>query len=90
MIKTGVLQSRAILREISLDDGFRVIDFDAKDISGRELAERYETSVTPTLLFLDDSGREVSDRIVGISNIDYYEFYLDKAIETATTEITKG
>jgi hypothetical protein len=57
-------------------------------------ARRYGTEVTPTLLFLEGKGRELADRIVRISNIEYYGFYLDKAIASATkamaeTETTK-
>lgn len=90
MIVSGELQRRAILREVSLDDGFQLNDFSGESVSGREFAERYAVSVTPTLLFLDGSGREVGDQIVGISNIEYYGFYLDQSIKIATTEITEG
>ncbi|MFV2090836.1 MAG: thioredoxin family protein [Pseudomonadales bacterium] len=87
MIEAGALQGRAILREISLDDGFRFDDFDGRNVSGSEFANRYQTAVTPTLLFLDGRGREVSKRMVGINNVEYYGFYLEKAIGTATTAI---
>ncbi len=90
MTAAGDLQHRAILREVSLDDDFQLKDFVGQRVSGREFSARYKVSVTPTLLFLDANGVEVSKRIVGIRDIDYYEFYLDRAITAATTQIIQG
>jgi hypothetical protein len=53
-------------------------------------ARRYGAEVMPTLLFLDGKGRELADRIVGISNIEYYGFYLDKAIASATKAMAES
>jgi hypothetical protein len=63
------------------------VDFDGKIITGRNFAERYDASVTPTLLFLDASGAEVANRRVGLSNIEYYPHYLNNSLETATAKI---
>jgi hypothetical protein len=52
-------------------------------------ARRYGAEVTPTSLFMDGQGRELADRIVGISNIEYYGFYLDKAIASASKAMAK-
>jgi len=90
MIRGGELNAKAILREVSLDDGDSIVDFSGDSISGSEFAERYSAELTPTLLFLDGNGREVAGRIVGISNIEYYGFYMDKAIDSATSVITKS
>jgi len=90
MLAAGELQDIVILREVSLDDGFSLSDFDGKNVSGREFADRYSAVVTPTLLFLDGQGQEVAEKIVGINNVEYYGFYLDKAIESATEKISNS
>ncbi len=90
MLAAGELQERIILREVSLDDGFSFDDFDGKIVSGREFSDRYDAVVTPTLLFLDSQGREVAEKMVGINNVEYYGFYLDKSIESATKEVAKS
>jgi len=90
MIRGGDLHAKAILREVSLDSGDSLIDFSGDSTSGSIFASRYDAEMTPTLLFLDGRGREVSDRIVGISNIEYYGFYLDKAIASATSAIAES
>lgn len=87
MLRAGELDGKVILREVSLDSGFQLRDFTGERIGGSSFARRYDAEITPTILFLDGSGQEVADRIVGVGNIEYYGFYLDKAIAAATKVI---
>ncbi len=87
MIKADDLTDRIILREVSLDEGTEFFDFDGSRVTGRNFAGHYDAAMTPTLLFFDAQGREATDRIVGISNIEYYAFYFDKAIASAIQTI---
>ena len=89
MIRAGELTDMAIMREVSLDTGFTLQDFSGNEIAGRKFAKRYGAIVTPTLLFLDADGTEVAEKRVGISNIEFYGFYLAKALESARIEIKK-
>lgn len=89
MIRAGELADRAIFRELSLDAGFTVTDFDGNDIAGRNFADRYAAVVTPTLLFLDARGVEIADKIVGIGNIEFYSFYFNRALESARSELNQ-
>ena len=90
MIRGDRLRDRVILREVSLDQGIEFYDFEGSLVTGREFAGRYDAAITPTLLFLDARGREAGKRIVGISNIEYYGFYLDKAIASAIQALVKN
>ena len=87
MIRAGELADRVIFRELSLDAGFTVTDFNGNDIGGRNFADRYAAVVTPTLLFLDARGVEIADKIVGIGNIEYYSFYFNQELESARSEL---
>jgi thioredoxin-related protein len=87
MMRSGKMQEMAIIRELSLDKGFTTLDFDGEMISGMKFAERYGSAVTPTLLFLGAGGDELVRKRVGISNIEYYGFYLGQSIEQATVRI---
>jgi thioredoxin-related protein len=89
MTRAGELTDSAIIREVSLATGFVLQDFSANEISGRKFANRYGAIVTPTLLFLDDDGREVAERMVGISNIEFYGFYLVKSLGSAREQLKK-
>ena len=90
LMRAGQLQKTAIFRELSLDAGFTVVDVDGASVAGAEFAGRYGANVTPTLVFLDSDGKELADKRVGISNIEYYGFYLVKTIEAATAALDAG
>jgi pimeloyl-ACP methyl ester carboxylesterase len=87
MINAGELEGLAVIREVSLDQGFELKDFQGELSAGRDFAARYGAHVTPTLLFVDGSGREVVSRIVGISNLEYYGFYLKQRIDKARSNL---
>ena len=87
MMRAGELEGKVILREISLDSGFNLKDFDGVEIAGREFAARYKVFVTPTLLLLDGQGVSLVDPLVGTPNLEFYGFYLHRAIETATNKL---
>jgi thioredoxin-related protein len=89
MIRAGELTDSAIIREVSLDTGFVLQDFSGNEIAGKIFANRYGAIVTPTLLFLDDDGTEVAEKKVGISNIEFYGFYLLKSLESARKQLKK-
>lgn len=56
-------------------------DFKKQLISAEEFIDIYGVVGTPTLLFLDASGNEVSERMVGYQSEDFYWHYLDKSID---------
>ena len=87
MIRAGELEDKAILREVSLDVGFNIEGFDGAEIAGRNFADRYAAVVTPTLIFLDATGTEIADKLVGIGNIEYYPFYLNRNLESARSKL---
>lgn len=87
MIRAGELDGKVILRELSLDAGYSLEDFDGVEVAGRDFAARYNVFVTPTLLFLDGQGVSLAEPLVGTPNLEFYAFYLHKAIETATNKL---
>ena len=52
-------------------------------ISTSEFASRYGVSLTPTLLFLNAQGVEMSERLVGIWSEDFYGGFIDNRIDEA-------
>jgi thioredoxin-related protein len=87
MIRAGELDGKVILREVSLDSGYSLQGFDGAEIAGREFAARYNVFVTPTLLLLDGQGESLAEPLVGTPNLEFYAFYLHRAIETATNKL---
>lgn len=83
MLVSGEYEGRVLIRELLIDSELPVRDFQGQAVSPDELARRYRARLTPTLLFLDYRGRELTERMVGINTLDFYGYYLDAAIDTA-------
>jgi thioredoxin-related protein len=83
MHANGDFQNRALVRELLIDAGEKVTDFQGNRMDASAFSQRYGVFVTPTLLFLDNKGQEVAERILGINTMDYLVFYIQDAIKTA-------
>jgi len=90
MQRADKFDDRAILVEISLDRAGPITGFDGSPTTAQAFGEHYRAQITPTLLFLDPEGNEISRRIVGISNLELYGHYLQKSIDTALEAIRSG
>lgn len=80
---SGDYAQRALIRKMKIDYGNSVRDFDGKPIDADEFAERYNITVTPTVVFLDGQGRQLAAKQVGLTTPDFYGGYLDASIDTA-------
>jgi len=87
MLLSGEYQDRVIIRKLILDDGSSVNDFSGKDLEATRLSDHYRVFVTPTILFVDGSGRELAERIVGINTPELFGGYLEVCIDTARASI---
>jgi thioredoxin-related protein len=87
MFAAGKFKQRAALLEVSIDPHDSLIGFDGEPVTAKTFAERYGARITPTLLFLDANGHELSKRRIGISNLDLYVFYLNKSIDDSLLKL---
>jgi thioredoxin-related protein len=90
MLAAGKFEQRAILIEVSLDRDDPLTGFENNQLTAKDFARFYRAEITPTLLFLNSEGLEISKRIVGISNLELYGFYLQKSIDEAMLAIRAG
>lgn len=79
--------NRVLIRSISLDPHETVIDFDGRLLDTDRFAARYGVSLTPTLVFLNSDGIELSEKLVGIWSEDFYGAYIDKRIDQAEASL---
>jgi thioredoxin-related protein len=87
MLISGEYTDRVIIRRLLLDIGQHAIDFDGTQRTASAIATRYKAWVTPTLVFLDGTGREVAERMTGINTPEMFGGYLDACIDTALLRI---
>lgn len=83
MQRADKFENRALLVEVSLDRAEPLTGFDEQPTTAQAFGDVYQAQITPTLLFLDPQGREISSRIVGISNLELYGYYLQESIDSA-------
>lgn len=82
---------RVLMRKLLIDRPERLIGFDGEPVSAEQQAEKYRIYVTPTLIFVDAQGRELTERMVGVTTLDFYGGYLDIALEDAQRKLrTRG
>lgn len=87
MIKSGDYLDKVIIKVVEDDEGDEVIDFNKKIIDSGDFSDRYNIIFTPTIVFISSDGAEVTERIVGLGNVEYYGGFLDEAIDNAQTKI---
>ena len=91
LLKSGAFDDKALIRELLIDPDEFVTELNGNTSTGRQVATQYiDNIVTPTILIIDSSGNEVVERIVGISNIDFYSAYLEKQINAAYQKSSPG
>ena len=83
MLISGDYEDKVLIREFFMDSGETVRDFAGNTKPAGRFADGYRVWVTPTLLFLDQDGRELNPRILGINTPEMYGYYVDEAIESS-------
>lgn len=82
---------RVLMRKLLIDRPGNLKGFNGDTTNAKQLAQKYRVYVTPTLLFVDAQGRELADRMVGVTTLDFYGGYLDIALEDARQKLrTRG
>ena len=74
---------RVVMRKVILGDSATISGFDGQPASADQLGDEYQIRVTPTLIFVDQQGKEIAERMVGVTTLDFYGGYLDQALDTA-------
>ena len=87
MLLSGEYSDRILIRKLVLDNGSSLTDFAGQRRAVEEFAHSYGVYVTPTILFVDHTGRQLAERMVGINTIEMYGGYLDQCIDTALMHI---
>ena len=89
MLRNSTYNQKVIIRRVMTNNLDEVIDFDGHRISTMELSERYHAMVTPTVVFVDHKGVELSPRLLGVSNTEFYGGDIDEGLEISLRKIRK-
>lgn len=80
MLRSGDY-NHVLIRKLEIDSHYSMNHPSGKKTSPAQLANQFKVFVTPTLIFLDGEGKEVSERILGVNSLDYYGAYVDEALQ---------
>lgn len=75
--------TKFIIRRLWLNKNRIIIDFDNKKIDEQTLLKDYDIRYTPTLLFVDQDGREIAPRLEGYAPDTLYWDRLDRSLKIA-------
>lgn len=88
MVRSGDYDDKILIRKVQIDGAYDLIDFNGERISSSQLSNRYDASLTPTLIFLDADGKEQAERILGYTTPDLFGAYVDREINKLYNAIT--
>ena len=88
LLSSGELRHKMQLRSIDTYTTSAAYSFADKIArSGKELSQIYGVRYTPTLVFVDNTGRQLARPIHGINNLEFYGFYLQQKVEEAYAKL---
>jgi thioredoxin-related protein len=64
-------------------------DFAGEPATGAQLAQRWNATLTPTVLFFGAGGQELAPRLVGVAVPDFYGHYLQDAWAGARKKLSE-
>lgn len=73
-----------------LDRRTPLLDLRGQSTTGYDLARARRIGVAPTLLFVDDRGRELAERLEGMGVPDFYGPYLEQRLAYARARLRDG
>ena len=76
-------KSKVLIRQLYVDDYSYLRNMQGDIVGADQIGLQYRVDMVPTILFIDANGKELADRIVGVTNIDYFGSLLDARIEQA-------
>jgi thioredoxin-related protein len=74
--------AKILMREIVAADERAVLrDFDGHSTTHGEFARKYDIRSVPTVLVVDPAGKPLAEPIIGLTSTDFYNLYLEQAID---------
>ncbi len=86
LILNGKYKDQIIVNKLEVNTYSSIAGFDGRQYSNDHISRMYKIDIYPTLVFFNADGREISQRIVGITVLEYVAEELEKAIDAAVQD----
>lgn len=86
LILNGKYKDQIIVNKLEVNTYSSIAGFDGRQYSSDHISRMYQVDLYPTLVFFNADGREISQRIVGITVLEYVADELEKAIDAAVQD----
>lgn len=81
-------EGRLIAVQIDFQDKTTPIqDFAGRTTTPATLVDEWKVRLTPTVFFFGPDGRELAERLEGVTSTDFYGSYLDDRLDTARSKL---
>jgi thioredoxin-related protein len=87
MLRNADYRAQVIIRQVMIDDPASIIGFDGHPTSATKLASYYNAPLTPTIVFVDETGKLLAPLIVGVRNTEFYGGDLDMGLALSVQKI---
>ena len=87
MQRNSDYDDKILIRRVSMSDYKYLVDFEGRSVSTAEFASQYGVFVTPTLVFLDSNGVEMTEKLIGFWSRDYFGGFIDNSIDEAREKL---
>ena len=82
--------SKVIVREVEAENTKLALrDFDGNSTTHADLARRYNIKSVPTVIVVDARGKPLAEPIIGIVTPDFYDLYLEQAIDAGRLQLRR-
>lgn len=85
--KNPAWKNRVLIREIDIDRSTTMRDFESNTTTHRAFARSHGVRSVPTLIVFDADGKRVAPPIVGLLADDFYQLYIEQALEAGLVKM---
>lgn len=82
-------RGRVLIREVDVDRGTRMHDFDGNTTTHRDFARKHSVRRVPTVMVFDAGGKVVAPPIIGLLTEDFYRLYIEQAVEAGLVSMRR-
>jgi thioredoxin-related protein len=90
MSRNPEYQSKVLMRRVATSSNRDLKDFSGQDMTQQQFAGFNGVYLVPTVMLFDDKGNPLTKPLVGLTTVDYYGMFLDRAIDQALNKLRHG